>query len=80
MDYRMSCDAINGRVAGAGSGGFFPVYCLSGQASLISAMEKLDLCPTWFTFDHEGAKMLSFRRALMDGSCLSGSTLCSASS
>ncbi|MCY7360484.1 MAG: sugar kinase, partial [Ignavibacteria bacterium] len=48
--------AMGGKVIGAGGGGFLLFYCPKEKSKLISAMKKIGLEPTWFTFEHEGVK------------------------
>ena len=50
--------AIGGKIVGAGGGGFLLLYCPRERARLVSAMESLGLSPTWFSFEHEGAKIV----------------------
>jgi len=50
--------AIGGKVVGAGGGGFLMLYCPKDKARLVNAMAKLGLTPMWFTFEHEGAKIV----------------------
>lgn len=50
--------AIGGKIVGAGGGGFLLLYCPRERARLVSAMEKLDLSPMWFSFEHEGTKIV----------------------
>lgn len=52
--------AIGGKVVGAGGGGFLLLYCPRGRAKLVSAMNKLDMNPMWFSFEHEGAKIVYY--------------------
>ncbi len=50
--------ALGGKVVGAGGGGFLMFYCPHDRSKLISAMKKIGLAPTWFLFEHEGAKII----------------------
>ena len=52
--------AIGGKVVGAGGGGFLLLYCPKNKSTLVSAMAKLGLSPTWFAFEHEGAKIVFY--------------------
>ena len=52
--------ALGGKVVGAGGGGFLLVYCPHNKSKLISAMSKLELSPMWFTFEHEGARIVFY--------------------
>jgi len=52
--------AIGGKVVGAGGGGFLLVYCPTNKSKLISAMSRLNLFPMWFSFEHEGAKIVFY--------------------
>jgi D-glycero-alpha-D-manno-heptose-7-phosphate kinase len=52
--------ALGGKVVGAGGGGFLMVYCPHEKSKLISAMRKLGLSPMWFTFEHEGARIIFY--------------------
>ncbi len=48
--------AIGGKVIGAGGGGFLMFYCPKEKTRLVSAMKKMGLNVTWFSFEHEGVK------------------------
>jgi len=48
--------ATGGKVIGAGGGGFLLFYCPKEKSKLVSAMKKIGLKPTWFTFEYEGVK------------------------
>lgn len=50
--------ALGGKVVGAGGGGFLLVYCPRNRSNLVSAMKKINLEPMWFSFEHEGAKII----------------------
>lgn len=50
--------ATGGKVVGAGGGGFLLLYCPRDKSKLISAMRKIGLEPMWFSFEHEGAKII----------------------
>lgn len=50
--------AIGGKVVGAGGGGFLLVYCPKNKSKLVSAMKAIGLNPMWFSFEHEGAKII----------------------
>jgi D-glycero-alpha-D-manno-heptose-7-phosphate kinase len=50
--------AIGGKVVGAGGGGFLLVYCPRNKSKLVSAMKKLGMNPMWYSFEHEGAKVI----------------------
>lgn len=50
--------ALGGKVVGAGGGGFLLLYCPKDKAKLVSAMRKIGLVPMWFSFEHEGAKII----------------------
>ena len=48
--------ALGGKVIGAGGGGFLLFYCPYEKSKFLSAMKKLRLEPTWFSFEREGVK------------------------
>ncbi len=50
--------AIGGKVVGAGGGGFLMLYCPKNKSNLVSAMAKMGVTPMWFSFEHEGAKIV----------------------
>lgn len=50
--------ALGGKVVGAGGGGFLLVYCPKNRSKVIVAMGRVGLRPTWFSFEHEGAKIV----------------------
>ncbi|MCU0666220.1 MAG: sugar kinase [Candidatus Omnitrophica bacterium] len=50
--------ALGGKVAGAGGGGFILFYCPKNKSVLVEAMAKMGLVPFWFSFEHEGAKIV----------------------
>jgi len=50
--------ALGGKVVGAGGGGFLLVYCPHNRPELVVAMSKMGLSPMWFSFEHEGAKIV----------------------
>jgi D-glycero-alpha-D-manno-heptose-7-phosphate kinase len=50
--------ALGGKVVGAGGGGFLLLYCPYEKTKLIDAMSKFSLSPTWFAFEHDGAKIV----------------------
>lgn len=52
--------AIGGKVVGAGGGGFLLLYCPKDKARLVLAMKKIGLQPMWFSFEHEGAKIIFY--------------------
>ncbi len=52
--------ALGGKVVGAGGGGFLLVYCPREKAKLVAGMKKLGLEPMWFSFEHEGAKIIYY--------------------
>ena len=49
--------ALGGKVIGAGGGGFLLFYNPQKKTSFISAMKKMGLVPTWFSFEREGVKI-----------------------
>jgi hypothetical protein len=49
--------ALGGKVIGAGGGGFLLFYIPHKKTSFISAMKKMGLVPTWFSFEREGVKI-----------------------
>jgi D-glycero-alpha-D-manno-heptose-7-phosphate kinase len=57
-DLAVKNGAIGGKVVGAGGGGFLLLYCPKDKARLVSAMKKIGLQPMWFSFEHEGAKII----------------------
>ena len=52
--------ALGGKVIGAGGGGFLLLYCPTQKTRLVSAMKKINLFPTWFSFEHEGVKKIFY--------------------
>lgn len=52
--------AIGGKIIGAGGGGFLLLYCPQNRSKLVDAMKKLGLSPMWFSFEHEGAKIIFY--------------------
>jgi D-glycero-alpha-D-manno-heptose-7-phosphate kinase len=50
--------AVGGKVVGAGGGGFLLLYCPGDKTSLVAEMAKMGLSPMWFSFEHEGAKIV----------------------
>ncbi|MBN1594990.1 sugar kinase [candidate division FCPU426 bacterium] len=52
--------AIGGKVVGAGGGGFLLFYCPHKKANLVAAMEKMGLQSMWFSFEHQGAKVVFY--------------------
>jgi len=50
--------AIGGKVVGAGGGGFLLLYCPNNKSKLVEALKKVNLTPTWFNFEFEGAKKI----------------------
>ncbi len=52
--------ALGGKIVGAGGGGFLLLYCPRERARLVSAMEKFDLSPMWFSFEQEGARIVFY--------------------
>lgn len=57
-DVALKNGALGGKVVGAGGGGFLLFYCSQNKIKFLEAMEKLNLKPTWFTFEKEGAKKI----------------------
>lgn len=57
-DLALKNGAIGGKVVGAGGGGFLMLYVPDQRARLVSTLEKLNLSPMWFAFEHEGAKII----------------------
>lgn len=57
-DVALKNGALGGKVVGAGGGGFLLFYCPNNKIKFLKAMEKLNLKPTWFTFEKEGAKKI----------------------
>jgi len=41
-----------------GGGGFLLLYCSDDKSRLISALKKINLKPTWFSFEHTGVKTI----------------------
>lgn len=52
--------AIGGKIVGAGGGGFLLLYCPRDKTKLVEAMKMHNLCPTWFSFEPEGAKKVYY--------------------
>jgi len=50
--------AIGGKVVGAGGGGFLLLYCPRNKSRLLAKMKEIGLYPMWFSFEHEGAKIV----------------------
>ncbi|HEY5124667.1 MAG TPA: sugar kinase [Ignavibacteria bacterium] len=50
--------ATGGKVVGAGGGGFLLFYCPKSKSKLVSAMSKLNLHPSYLSFENEGAKIV----------------------
>ncbi len=57
-DVALKNGALGGKVVGAGGGGFLLFYCPSNKIKFLEAMEQLNLRPTWFNFEKEGAKKI----------------------
>ena len=57
-DLALQNGAIGGKVVGAGGGGFLMLYCPKEKSKLINALAKIGLSPMFFSFEHEGAKIV----------------------